>query len=103
MTSLLGCLVGVTWRDAQGDAARQMDREDIAASRSYVFTSYGVLVRDDRARTDTDDPVISVAHEWGEDGTYRGVTVIPCEMVIAVQDLGVGKPTMPAAVKQRRH
>ena len=44
-----------------------MNREDIAASRSYVFTSYGVLVRDDRAQEGVTDPVVAVAHEWGED------------------------------------
>lgn len=88
--SLIGRLVGVSWRDAHADASRQMGPEEIALAKSYIFTSYGILVRDDRdeGSPKTKDPLIAVAHEQGEDGIFRGITFVPLEMMVAVTDLG---------------
>lgn len=90
--SLIGRLVSVMWRDAFQDAKAQMGPEQIALARSFVFTSYGILVRDDRGQPNVVDPLIGIAHEVGEDGCFRGVTFVPLEMLVEVQDLGSGKP-----------
>lgn len=88
---MTGHLVGVVWRDAHADAKAEMGPEEIALARSFLFTSYGILVRDDREKVGVVDPVIAVAHEKSEGSTYRGVTFIPLEMVKEVVDFGLPK------------
>ncbi len=90
--SLLFRLVACTWRDAHGDVKAELDAAEIAASRSYKFTSFGILVRDDRGVAAVDDPVVAIAHERGEDGRFRGVTFIPVEMVTVLEDRGQAFP-----------
>ncbi len=92
--SLLGRLVACTWKDAHGDVKAEMGPEDIAAATSYKFTSFGILVRDDRGRA-IDDPVVGIAHEHGEDGRFRGVTWIPTGMVLEILDRGARVPRKP--------
>lgn len=103
--SLVGRLVGVRWRDAHADATRQMGPEEIALARSYVFTSYGILVRDDRDEggPKTKDPLIAVAHEQGEDGIFRGITFVPLEMMVEVIDLGSPSPKRKRSRKGEGH
>lgn len=89
--SLIGRLVGVVWRDAFQDAKAQMNLEQIALAKSFIYTSYGILVRDDRGLA-IKDPLIGISHEVGEDGSFRGVTFVPLEMLVEIQDLGSGRP-----------
>ncbi len=95
--SLLFRLVACTWRDAHGDVKAELDAAEIAASRSYKFTSFGILVRDDRGVAAVDDPVVAIAHERGEDGRFRGVTFIPVEMVTVLEDRGAAFPKQRTA------
>lgn len=84
----LGNLVACRWLDAHADAKEELGQEAIATMTSYQFTTYGILVRDDRAGAPQKDPIVAVAAEVGEDGRFRGVTFIPAGMVVDVQDLG---------------
>ena len=89
---MIGHLVACIWLDAHGDAKAEFGLEEIALSTSYKFTTYGILVRDDREREGLLDRLVAVAAECGADGRYRGVTFIPAGMVVEVQDLGLPKP-----------
>ena len=90
-------LVAVQWRDAHGSALSEFAEHEIP-HRAFIWTTYGLLMRDDAEG-------ISLANEVSE-GLYRGVTFIPREMVSEVIDLGVPirrrtrkkKPAKPAAV-----
>ena len=73
-------LVAVRWRDAHGSSLSEFAEHEIP-HRAYIWTTYGLLMRDD-------DEGISVASEVSE-GSYRGVTFVPRQMIIEVIDLGV--------------
>ena len=91
---LIGHLVGVSWADAHADNMQEVDLTEIQAARSYMFTTYGILVRDDREQH-IKDPLIAVAHERGEDGRYRGVTYVPLALMVKILDFGLPKPRRP--------
>ena len=88
---LLGDIVACVWRDAHASVKDEFTPEEVLAATSYKFTTYGVLIRDDRGsdgqKTTSTDPLVAVAAEVGEDGRYRGVTYIPAEMVISVAEV----------------
>lgn len=96
---MIGHLVGCKWRDAFADAKAEMGPDEIALARSFLFTSYGILVRDDRG-TEVPDPVIAVAHEVSESGTFRGVTFVPAEMLVEILDFGLPKVRKPRKKSQ---
>lgn len=83
-------LVAVKWRDAHGSALSEFAEHEIP-HRAYIWTTYGLLMRDD-------DEGISIASEVSE-GSYRGVTFVPRQMVIEVIDLGV--PHRPRERKKK--
>lgn len=83
----VGELIAVSWYDAHADAKAELSLDEINTIGSYKFTTYGILVRDDRNRQ-ISDPVVAIAAEQGEDGRYRGVTFIPAGMVYSVKYLG---------------
>lgn len=62
-------LVAVVWRDPRVDQANTYTREEIAVRTLPVFTTFGLLARND-------EEVVAVAAEQGEDGAFRGVTYI---------------------------
>lgn len=102
---MIGHLVACTWLDAHGDAKAEFGMEEIALSTSYRFTTYGILVRDDRGKVMV-DALVAIAAEQGQDGRFRGVTFIPAAMVTEVRDLGSPKrrvrPRSPSGAKQVR-
>ncbi len=67
-------LVAVRWRDPRVDQANAYTREEIQTRHVPSFTTIGLLVRDDA-------DVVGLATEYGEDGTYRGVTYIMRSLV----------------------
>jgi hypothetical protein len=73
-------LVAVRWRDAHGSSLSEFAEHEIP-HHAYIWTTYGLLMRDD-------DEGISIASEVSE-GSYRGVTFVPRQMIIEVVDLGV--------------
>ena len=83
-------LVAVRWRDAHGSSLAEFAEHEIP-HRAYIWTTYGLLMRDD-------DEGISIASEVSE-GSYRGVTFVPRQMIIEVIDLGV--PHKPRERKSR--
>jgi hypothetical protein len=82
--------VAVRWRDAHGSSLSEFAEHEIP-HRAYIWTTYGLLMRDD-------DEGISVASEVSE-GSYRGVTFVPRQMIIEVIDLGV--PHKPRQRKRK--
>jgi hypothetical protein len=101
---MLGRLVAVTWRDAHGAPRTELEPSEIATMKSYVFTTYGVMVRDDR-NTEGADRVCAIAHEKADDGRWRGVTFVPVEMITGVVDLGAPtrRASRPRASSQRQN
>ena len=101
-TSIIGDLVACLWRDAHGTVKDEFSSEDIGQATSYHFTTYGILVRDDR-ESKTTDPLIAIAAEISDDGRYRGVTFIPAGMVLYVKRLGgLQSPLKPNHPKMSR-
>lgn len=78
-------IVVCTWKDIHADAILALTAEEIQKQGSYVFSTYGILVRDDRGSDINHDPMVAVAAEKSEDGTFRGVTFIPVPVVISVE------------------
>lgn len=79
----IGDIVSCAWLDAHASVKDEFTPDEVQAATSYRFTTYGILVRDDRG-SDKKDPLIGIAAEVGEDGRYRGVTYIPIGMVVSV-------------------
>lgn len=73
-------LVVVEWLDANATQLSAFAEHEIPHSPMKAFT-LGWLLRDDAVG-------ISVANEWFEDNTYRGVTFIPRAMILAVHPAG---------------
>lgn len=87
-------LVAVTWDDAHVKATGEATIEDIASESPYQFTTYGLLVR-------SDEQVVAIAAERGEDGRYRGVTYIPFGMVRQMVELGTTSALVKAAKRRK--
>lgn len=71
------------WKDAHGSATAAYDEHELPHAPIYIST-YGFLVRHDAAG-------VSVASEFCGDGTWRGVTFIPSEIVVEIVELGMRK------------
>jgi hypothetical protein len=72
-------LVALRWKDAHGTATAAYSLHEIP-HEAIEITSYGLLLRQD-------DIGVSVASEECKDGTYRGVTFVPKELILEVRNL----------------
>lgn len=70
-------VVAVVWRDPKVDQGNVFTREEILASKSPMFTTFGLLVRDDSEE-------VAIAAELCDDGNFRGVTHVMRPLVEAV-------------------
>lgn len=75
-------IVAVRWDDAHVALVDSYTREEIKDRVPTVFTTFGILVRDD-------ERLVAVAAERCEDATYRGVTYIPRAMVREVLPVAI--------------
>lgn len=62
-------------------ATGEFTQDEVNATGAYQFTTYGLLAR-------SDDQIVAVASEEGEDGKLRGVTFIPRAMVVEMVEIG---------------
>jgi hypothetical protein len=83
-------LVAVTWRDPRVDQVTTYTREEVRAATPMVFTTFGLLIRDDEEE-------VAVAGEICHDGSFRGVTHIMRALVKEIVVLG----TWPKARRAR--
>lgn len=81
-------LVALVWKDAHATATSAYSAHEIPHA-PIIITTYGLLLRQDEAG-------VSVASEICADGTYRGVTFVPTEIVQEVRHL-----LKPKARRQR--
>lgn len=86
-------LVAVLWNDAHAMSVGEFTEEEIANTGPYKFTTYGLLAR-------SDDEIVAVASEEGEDGRLRGVTFIPKGMVVEIAELGPARKRRIAKKKE---
>ena len=77
-------LVALTWKDAHGTATAAYSLHEIP-HEAIEITTYGLLLRED-------EKGVSVACEVCRDGTYRGVTFVPKELVLEVRRLVISRP-----------
>lgn len=77
--------VAVLWDDAHAMATGEFTQDEVNATGAYQFTTYGLLAR-------SDDQIVAVASEEGEDGKLRGVTFIPRAMVVEMVEIGRPRP-----------
>jgi hypothetical protein len=73
-------LVAVQWRDVRVDQGNTYTRDEIRARQPQVFTTFGILTRDDAE-------MVSVAAEVADDGSFRGVTHVLRPLVLHVTPL----------------
>jgi hypothetical protein len=73
----LGTLVAVDWIDAHASVTREQTLEDIATEEPAIYTTYGILVRNDAQ-------FVAVAGDVREAELYRGVSYIPRGMVTKI-------------------
>jgi hypothetical protein len=84
-------LVAVRWKDAHGTATAAYALHEIP-HEAIEITTYGLLLR-------SDEKGVSVASEECKDGTYRGVTYVPIELILEVRPLFKKRgPRKPKAV-----
>lgn len=76
-------LIALKWKDAHGSATSAFNEHEIPHAPLEI-TTYGLLLREDATG-------VSVANELCADGTYRGHTFVPKELIIEVLDLGEPK------------
>src|SRR3990170_5436717 len=98
----LGDIVVCQWKDIHADATLALTQEEINKKGSYLFSTYGLLVKDDRTCVDHVDPIVAVAAEVGEDGLFRGVTFIPVPVVISVKRVQANRRTGKKANRSPR-
>ena len=67
-------LVAVVWDDAHVAQVDSFTREEIKERAPVRYTTFGVLVRQDAT-------LVAIAAEVCADGSYRGVTYVPTQMV----------------------
>jgi hypothetical protein len=86
-------LVACLWNDAHATPTGEFTQEEIDMGTPYQFTTYGLLVR-------SDEHLVVIAAEEGEDGRWRGLSYIPTAMVAEMTELGT--PRVKRARKQSK-
>ena len=81
--------VAVTWRDAHGVGTTAYSEHEIPHKAVEICT-FGWELR-------TDTVGVSLVNEICADGTFRGYTFIPAELVVSVEPIPVGKTRKAAA------
>ncbi len=72
-------LVALRWKDAHGTATSAYSLHEIPHEAIEIVT-YGLLLR-------SDDKGVTVASEECKDGTYRGCTFVPKELILELRNL----------------
>lgn len=75
-------LAAVRWRDAHVAQVDSFTKDEIKERQPVVYITFGLIVRHDES-------LVAIAAEVCEDGTYRGVTYVPTQMVTDITMLGV--------------
>lgn len=86
--------VAVTWDDAHASATGDYTDEEIAQAKPWQFTTYGFLLRSDNA-------MVAISGEIGEDKKYRAVSFIPRSLVKEIVELAGPKQKKGKRREQR--
>lgn len=84
--------VAVRWADAHSSGSVTEYAEHELPHRSSYYTTYGFLLR-------RDDIGITMATEYSDEHSYRGVCFIPTAMIVEIVELKLSK----ARVKKETH